>query len=189
MALRAMSAQQVRAATDMVLAADNATVNDSVLQRVLDPTEDVNEWNHRVFGLYNGTDGITPPPWSGQEFTADHTHYVVSESAVVDSGDLEDAARHVTEHSFGTQAHSQLICLCHPAEAEEIASFHAGKENNNGQTDKHDFIPSAGARRARWKTTRRAGHRQPRNPTRRGARTPRRRTRSATSRVCRMNRR
>jgi hypothetical protein len=26
------------------------------LQRVLDPTEDVNEWNHRVFGLYNGTD-------------------------------------------------------------------------------------------------------------------------------------
>lgn len=49
------------------------------------------------------------------------------------------------EHFFGTQANSQLICLCDPAEAEEIASFRAGKENNNGQTAKHDFIPSTGA--------------------------------------------
>jgi hypothetical protein len=63
---------------------------------------------------------------------------------VLDSGDVETAIPHATEN-FGTQANSQLIFLCHPAEAEEIASFRAGEENNNGQTAKYSFIPSAGA--------------------------------------------
>jgi hypothetical protein len=105
LALRAMSTQQVRAATDLVLAADNATVNDLVLRRVPDPAEERNEWDHRVFGLYNGTDGIAPPVAFGRTFTPHHSHYMVTEQDVLDSGDVETAIQHVMEH-FVTPANS-----------------------------------------------------------------------------------
>ena len=63
---------------------------------------------------------------------------------MIDSGDVEAAIRHVVEH-FGAQANSQLIFLCNPVEAEEIAGFRAGEENHDGQTAKFSFIPSTGA--------------------------------------------
>ena len=48
-----------------ILSGDNQLVNGLVLRRLFDPTEGVNEYQHRVFGLWNGTDSIAPPPYMG----------------------------------------------------------------------------------------------------------------------------
>ena len=39
-----------------IFAGDNQLVNGLVLRRLFDPTEGTNEYQHRVFGLWNGTD-------------------------------------------------------------------------------------------------------------------------------------
>ena len=40
----------------------------TILGRLFDPAETKNEFGHRVFGLYNGTDGIAPPQYLGRTF-------------------------------------------------------------------------------------------------------------------------
>ena len=93
---------------------------------------------------YNG-DAMVPPAYLGKDFTAPHSHYVVSESATIDSGDLEAAARKVTEHGFGVTSNSRLLALMNPAQAEVVSTFKAGVESAEGVVAKHDYIPSAGA--------------------------------------------
>jgi hypothetical protein len=80
----------------------------------------------------------------GKDFATAHQHYVVSESATVDSGDLEFAYRSVTEHGYGTESNSRLLALMNPAQAEVVSQFKAGV-TFGGVIPKHDYIPSAGA--------------------------------------------
>lgn len=141
--LRDSTAEQVRASVNYVLEADNKLTTGSILQRLFVPTQDENEWGHPIYGLYNG-DSMVPPAYLGRDFIAPHQHYLVSGADVIDSGDLETAVRNVTEHGYGTQPSSQLLALMNPAQAEVVASFKAG-EQNNGVTAKHDYIPSAGS--------------------------------------------
>jgi hypothetical protein len=110
---------------------------------LFDPTEGENEFGAPVYGMYNG-DGMVPPAYLGKDFSTAHQHYVVSESATMDSGDLEFAYRNVTEHGYGTESNSRLLALMNPAQAEVVSQFKAGVETN-GVVAKHDFIPSAGA--------------------------------------------
>ncbi|WP_081182998.1 MULTISPECIES: hypothetical protein [Prescottella] len=142
--LRSASAEQVRDAINRAFSADNRLVTGTLLRRLFDPTEGLNEHGHRVFGLWNGTDGHTPPPHAGLEFPSTNSHYLASGNAVVDPGDLLDAIDQVRVKGFGTSASTQLIVLCNPAEAEEISTFRAGQESS-GITSKFDFIPSASA--------------------------------------------
>lgn len=142
--LRSATAEQVRDAVNRAFEADNRLVTGTLLRRLFDPTAGLNEHGHRVFGLWNGTDGHTPPPHAGQTFTTETSHYLASGNAVVDPGDLTDAIEAVRIKGFGTSANSRLIVLCHPAEAEEISTFRAGAEAN-GVVSKFDFIPSATA--------------------------------------------
>ncbi|WP_157849035.1 hypothetical protein [Mycolicibacterium setense] len=142
------TSEQVRAQAARALEADARRVQRTVLQRLFDPTEGSNEWQHRVFGLYNGTDGIKPPSWLGRNFAADHNHYLVSGSATLDSEDLELGMAHLTEHGFGVTSvvngnPSSIYILVNPAEADVISTFRAGVENANGKKAKHDFIPSS----------------------------------------------
>lgn len=140
--LRDSTAEQVQAVASYVFEADNKLVNGSILQRLFDPTETLNEWSHRVFGLWSD-DGITPPSYLGNSFTSSHNHYMVSGASVVDSGDIEDAIKTVTEHGYGTTVGSQLILLCHPNEGELIATFRAGVESRtSGPKAKFDYVPS-----------------------------------------------
>lgn len=94
--------------------------------------------------MYNG-DGQTPPAYLGKDFAAAHQHYLVSEAAVIDSGDFETAVRKVTEHGYGTDANSRLLALMNPAQAEVVSQWKTGEESATGVVAKHDYIPSAGA--------------------------------------------
>lgn len=142
--LRSATAQQVQDALNRALEADNRLVTGTLLRRLFNPAEGTNEHMHRVFGLWNGTDGMTPPPHAGLDFPSTTSHYLASGNAAVDPGDLLDAIDQVRSKGFGINVGTRLIVLCHPAEAEEISTFRAGQEAN-GVISKHDFIPSASA--------------------------------------------
>lgn len=142
--LRSATAEQVRGNINRAFEADNRLVAGTLLQRLFNPVESTNEHMHRVFGLWNGTDGMTPPPHAGQTFPSTSSHYLVSGNAAIDPGDLVDAINQVRSKGFGTSAATRLIVLCNPAEAEEISTFRAAVETN-GVASKFDFIPSANA--------------------------------------------
>ncbi|NMO02529.1 hypothetical protein HH308_15035 [Gordonia sp. TBRC 11910] len=142
--LRAASAEQVRSAINRALEADNRLVTGTILRRLFDPAEGANENMTRVFGLWNGTDGLVPPSYAGQNFAASTSHYLVSGNSELDPGDLVDAINAVRSKGFGVDALSRLLVLCHPAEAEVISTFKAGVETS-GVESKYDFVPSASA--------------------------------------------
>ena len=77
--------------------AENRLTTGTILQRLFDPTQGAIEWAHPVYGLFNG-DAMIPPAYLGKEFAAPHSHYLVSGSDAMDSGDLDTAARKVLEH-------------------------------------------------------------------------------------------
>ncbi|WP_278313736.1 hypothetical protein [Lolliginicoccus levis] len=150
--LRDASAEQVRAVFTRVLEADNKLVTTTILDRLLNPAERANEHHHRVFGLYTGNDGITPPPYLGKAFSQSTTHYLASGAAAVDSMDIEDLITLVSEKGYGRQAGSQLLILANPQEAAAISAFRAGEESRpteGGETSapiaKYDFVRSASA--------------------------------------------
>lgn len=144
--LRDSSAEQVRAVANYALEADNKLTTGTILQRLFDPTQGENEWGHPVYGMYNG-DTMVPPAYLGKDFATAHQHYLVSASEIIDSGDLEEAMRNVTEHGYGTDPNSRLLALMNPAQAEVVSTFKAGVANgaNSDIIAKHDYIPSAGA--------------------------------------------
>ncbi|WP_330153033.1 hypothetical protein [Rhodococcus chondri] len=142
--LRSATAEQVQASINSALEADNRLVTGTLLRRLFNPAEGTNEHLHRVFGLWNGTDGMAPPPHAGLEFPTTTSHYLASGNAAIDPGDLLDAINAVRLKGFGTSVDTRLIVLCHPNEAEEISTFRAGVEAN-GVTSKFDFVPSDSA--------------------------------------------
>ncbi|OBJ61283.1 hypothetical protein [Mycobacterium sp. 1423905.2] len=139
--LRDADARQVRAVLDEAMRGDNTTVTRTILNRLFSPAAETNDSGNICYGLWNGTDGMKPPPVLGKTFTADHTHYLWSGNGTVDSGDLELSIRHVREHGYGlVDGAEELVCLVHPTESEIIQSFRANVENENTQTAKWDFI-------------------------------------------------
>lgn len=142
--LRNSTAEQVRAVTNAILKADNKLTNGLILTRLFDPAPEYNEFNHTCYGLWNGSDGLAPPPHLGKVFESDHSHYLVSGNAAIDPGDLETAINHVVEHGYGTEPTSRLLAFMPPALADAVASFRAGVETNSVVAH-HDYIPSAGA--------------------------------------------
>ncbi|MFP2992639.1 hypothetical protein [Mycobacterium intracellulare] len=143
--LRDSTAEQVRSVTNLILAADNKLTNGLIMNRLFDPTPDTNEFGHTCYSLYNGQDQMAPPMYLGKTFDRNHSHYTVSGSDVIDSGDLDDAVKNVQEHGYGIDAPSQLIAFMNPVEADQITGFKAGVLNNNDAKAIHDFIPSQGA--------------------------------------------
>ncbi|MGV0618154.1 hypothetical protein ABQE58_25000 [Mycolicibacterium elephantis] len=142
--LRDSTAEQIRAVTNYAVAADNKLVNGLIVNRLFNPTPQTNEFGHTCYPLWSA-DGMVPPPYLGKTFDDTHTHYLVSGADDVDSGDLEAAFNHVTEHGYGLDPGSRLIAFMNPVEADEVSAFKAGQVNNNTVVAKHDFIPSQGA--------------------------------------------
>lgn len=116
----------------------------TVLDRLFSNVPDSNEFTHHtVYPLWNGH-AILPPAFMGKAFPTAHNHYIVSGNAQIDSGDLEDAEKHVLEHGYGNRPGSQLLCLMNAAEAELVAGWRAGKESRpSGPLARYDFIPSS----------------------------------------------
>lgn len=143
--LRDSTAEQVRAVANYALEADNRLTTGTILQRLFDNSKGENNFGATIYGLYDG-DTMVPPAYLGRNFATAHQHYLVSESDVIDSGDLEIAVRKVTEHGYGMDANSRLLALMNPAQAEVVSTFKAGVANGTGGVlAKHDYIPSAGA--------------------------------------------
>lgn len=143
--LRNADRRHVEGIIDSVLAADNKLTTGTVLRRIFDPTETRNEFGHRVFSLWNGTDGIAPPPHLGRTFPETESHYIASGASALDSADIEDAMRLITRKGYGTKATgSQLIILANPDESEKIQTWRAGEESRPSSNilASYDFIPS-----------------------------------------------
>nr|WP_064438679.1 hypothetical protein [Hoyosella altamirensis] len=150
--LRDATAEQVTAVFTRIMEADNKLVNTTLFDRLLNPEERRNEHQHRVFGLYSGDDGVTPPPYLGKTFPQTTTHYLASGASVIDSDDLETLIRLVTEKGYGRGTGSQLLILANPQEAEAITTFKAGEQSRtpegaepSGPVAKYDFVRSASA--------------------------------------------
>ncbi len=144
--LRNATAEQVTAQVTRIFEADNRLVTGTILRRLLDPAPRSNEWQHTCYGLWSG-DGMVPPAYLGNTFDGNHTHSLTSGSTTIDSADIEDMIRHVTEHGygrFGAQG-GQLIILAHPNQVEDMTFWRAGVEYAAGKTPKWDFIPSQAA--------------------------------------------
>ncbi len=142
--LRESTLEQVQHAWVRVLEADAKLVAGKVLQRILDPTEGANEEGHRVFGLWNGTDGLGPLPYRGVTFPTSTTCYWPTEATQIDSGDIENAVAAIIAKGYGTNPNSRIVILANPIESELIQSFRANVESRpSGPKAKHDFIPSS----------------------------------------------
>lgn len=143
-ALRDMDSRQVQATHNEALAADSRLVNGTILRRLFDPTEDLNNEGNRVFGLWTGTDGLTPPAYLGKTFPSNTSHYLATGAAQIDSADIEDLCKLVATKGFTETG--QLIILANPSDGEYIQQFRAGEPSRpNGPIAKWDFIPSASA--------------------------------------------
>ncbi|MDV8008623.1 hypothetical protein [Rhodococcus sp. IEGM 1318] len=150
--LRDAREEQVRSVATRIIEADNKLVNTTILERLFNPTELLSPEKHRVFGLWNGTDGMTPPPHAGITFPSADSHYLASGSALVDSADVEDLIAKVKSKGYGLQAGTQLLILANPVEGELIQAFKKGLESRprigaetTAPVAKYDFIPSASA--------------------------------------------
>ena len=143
--LRDASAEQVRSVVTRILSGDNQLVNGLVLRRLFDPAEGINDYSHRVFGLWNGTDSLAPPPYMGVTFPTSTSHYLASGAATLDSGDIEALMRLIAVKGYGIRPGSQLVILANPSEAEVIQSWRAGEVSDNAQKAKYDFVSSSNA--------------------------------------------
>ena len=86
---------------------------------------------------------MVPPSHLGNTFDGTHTRYLTGGSTSIDSTDIEDYIRHVTERygRFGSQG-GQLVILANPNEVADMTFRRAGLEYASGKIPKWDFVPS-----------------------------------------------
>lgn len=140
-------ASQVEAVHSSVLEADNRLVFREVMKTLFNSDNlaaTIRQQNYTVYKLYNG-DGTIPPAYKSNTFDGNHTHYVTSGAATVDSGDLEDMFNHLREHGYSETNGVKLVMLCNKKQVDVIRTFRVNVENNNGKKALYDFIPAAGA--------------------------------------------
>lgn len=132
---------QLDALNEMALEADNRLVFDKVMKAIfnnVNRTATIRETAVNVYPFYNN-DGTTPPKFKNTTFASTHNHYVTSGAATVDSVDLKDLAKLITEHGYGKGAGGQLILLANSQQVSAIRGFRisTGAE--------YDFIPAIGS--------------------------------------------
>lgn len=144
--IRDADARQIQAIHNKILEADQKLVFRKVMEAVFDNrnrTADIRTQVYNVYPIYNA-DGTVPPTYKGETFDGTHNHFLVSNAAQIDSGDLEDAYEHIAEHGFSIENGTTVVAMMNRAQAKEVRKFKAGVANNNGVTANYDFIPAAG---------------------------------------------
>ncbi|MDP0398919.1 hypothetical protein [Tsukamurella strandjordii] len=151
--LRDASAKQVDAILAAGIAADNRLVTGSIFNRLFNPAPTVAEDTAlTVFPLYNN-DGTVPPPYLGKQFDANVNHYFTTHSTVLDSRDIEDGMKLLTDKGFGTKASgSTILIIANEYTLEGITEWRRGMPSRApeaGETEaptaRYDFVLSAGA--------------------------------------------
>ena len=150
--LRDADSRQVQSVVNRILEADNRLVTGTILDRLFNPQERLNEFGAKVFGLWTGTDGFGPLPHLGKQFPTDTCHYLPTGASVIDSQDIENSMRLVLDKGFGRQPGSQLLILANPHEGEKIQTWKAGEQSRakegsetEGPVAAHDFVRSSTA--------------------------------------------
>lgn len=145
--LRDANAEQVRSVNSAIMEADNRLIFEEVMRTLYRNTNRIAEIqgaiNNQatVYSAYNGTDGVVPPNYRTNTFTNTHTHYLVSNGATVDSGDLDDCMTQLEHHGYtSTNGYTEILCV-NPVEANTIRQF---RSVANGGSATYDFIPAQG---------------------------------------------
>ncbi|MFL0289332.1 hypothetical protein ACJH6H_29355 [Mycobacterium sp. SMC-21] len=144
--LRDATARQVEFDMNAALEADQRLRTGKVLGRLFSPTQRLTPEGNPEFGLWNGTDGIAPIEYLGTQFASNHSHYLVSGAASVDSGDIEDSIGLIREHGYGTTQGSRILVLASENTIDQVMGFRKGEESRTGgPIAKFDAIASADA--------------------------------------------
>lgn len=141
--LRDASQKQIDHDLNVVLEGDVRKTSGEILKRIMSPTPRLTPENHTAYGLWTGSDSIAPLPYLGKTFDDTHSHYLASGAATLDSADVEDAIRLITEHGYGRSIGSQILVIANQSETDRIATWRAGEASrSSGPIAKFDFIPS-----------------------------------------------
>lgn len=144
--LRSATADQVRTIMNSVIEADDRLVNGNILYRLFNDQPERNEWNQVAYSLWNGADGLVPPPWLGNTFDDTHTHYLSTGADELDSDDIESGIHNISEHGYGLkESGGQIIVLCSYQESLQIQSFRANEPSRSGTgapLARFSFVPS-----------------------------------------------
>jgi hypothetical protein len=144
--LRDVPSQQVEAIHTKAIQADQALVFRKTMETLFDNRSRVtiiNAMSFNVFPLANA-DGWIPPSYRGNVFDGTHNHYLTSGNAVVDSGDFEMAVNHLTEHGYGWDTGTQIICFANRSEVNSIRKWRFGQVSANTVVANYDFVPALG---------------------------------------------
>ena len=133
--LRDATAEQVRSVVTRIFAGDNQLVNGLVLRRLVRPGRRRQRFRHRVFGLWNGRDGIAPPAYMGVTFPATRRITSLPARQLLIQADIEDCMRAYHRQRLRGQPGSQLIILANPAEGELIQGWRAGVESRDRRAE------------------------------------------------------
>lgn len=144
--LRDSTAEQLRNQHGRALEADVKLQTGLILDRILNPAEGLNEQSHRVFGLWTGNDGTSPPNYMGKSWPTNTSHYWASGATQIDSLDIEDAFSAIQGKGYGRQVNSQTLIIANATDGRYIRSWRAGVESRtSGPKATYSFIPSVGA--------------------------------------------
>lgn len=144
--LRDSPAEQIEAIHTKAIQADQALVFRKTMEALFDNrTREtiINSMTYDVHPLANG-DGWVPPEYKNVTFDGTHNHYLTSGAASIDSGDFEDSVNHLTEHGYGWDTGTQIICFANRAQINAIRKWRFGQTSANGVLANYDFIPAQG---------------------------------------------
>ena len=144
--LRDAPSQQIEAIHTKAIQADQALVFRKTMEALFDNRSRstiINAMTFNVFPLANA-DGWVPPSYKGVTFDGTHNHYLTSGNAVVDSGDFEMAVNHLTEHGYGWDTGTQIICFANRSEVNSIRKWRFGQVSANTVVANFDFVPAIG---------------------------------------------
>jgi hypothetical protein len=144
--LRDAPSQQIEAIHTKAIQADQALVFRKTMESLFDNRSRVtiiNAMSFNVFPLANA-DGWVPPAYRGNVFDGTHSHYLTSGAATIDSGDFEAAVNHLTEHGYGWDTGTQLVCFANRSEINSIRKWRFGQVSANAVTANYDFVPALG---------------------------------------------
>lgn len=144
--LRDAPSQQIEAIHTKAIQADQALVFRKVMEALFDNRTRqtiINSLAYDVHPLANA-DGWVPPSYKDVVFDGTHNHYLTSGAAAIDSSDFEDAVNHLTEHGYGWDTGTQIICFANRAQINSIRKWRFGQVSANAVTANYDFIPAMG---------------------------------------------
>jgi hypothetical protein len=144
--LRDAPSAQIEAIHTKAIQADQALVFRKTMEAIFDNrTREtiINSLTYDVHPLANG-DGWVPPTYKDVVFDGNHNHYLTSGNSIVDSSDFEDSVNHLTEHGYGWDTGTQIVCFANRAQINEIRKWRFGQVNRNTVTANYDFIPAIG---------------------------------------------